>query len=294
MGKITHFFVRFMSKSGGMQMGNLAHVRGKAWVLCLRTWERTGFSQPGYWSSQKEFSMRHILQRRRFLVGSLAILLFALAFVFVYPGYASLHTPTTPRRAGTPFQPRTLQQLIATHALASSVQVLSSQPPSVIVQFPLFPSGIKAAFPKATGVVTIVQGNPEVSLFDSVTVDVTNMPPDTTFTIFFIEHANKPFGNVEYVADLHTLSDGSGEISFQVITLVAFAINSDNPNVTQDQSGQASGTQLEHLGMWFSSLKDAQTILKNPNLTGTPFDGGNPPLHAGPQAMTDGQNDPVF
>ena len=239
--------------------------------------------------------MLQAIQRRRFLFFSLAVLAMLLfTFAFVYPGYASQHTTTVQRRTGTPFQPHTLQQLVATHALASTVQMLSSQPPSVIVQFPLFPSGVKAAFPKATGVVTIVQGNPEVSLFDSVTVDVANMPPDITFTIFFIEHANKPFGNAEYVADLHTRSDGSGEASFQAITLVAFAMNSDNPGTSQDQSGSASGIQLEHLGMWFSSLQDAQTVLKNAKLTGTPFDGGNPPLHAGPQAMTDGQTSPVF
>ena len=239
--------------------------------------------------------MLQAIQRRRFFTLSLITLtIVALTFAFVYPSYASSHAPTVQRRVNTPFQAQTLQQLIATHALASSVQVLSSQPPSVIIQFPLFLSGVKAAFPKATGVVTIVQGNPEVSLFDSVTVDVANMPPDITFTIFFIEHATKPFGNAEYVADLHTRSDGSGEASFQAITLVAFAMNSDNPGTSQDQSGAASGIQLEHLGMWFASLQDAQTVLKNTKLTGTPFDGGNPPLHAGPQALTDGQTDPVF
>jgi hypothetical protein len=192
------------------------------------------------------------------------------------------------------FHPRTLQQMIQAHQLASTVRVLSSQPPSVIVQFPLFPSGVKKLFPKATGVVTIIQGNPEVSLFDTVTVDVADMPPDTTFTIFFIEFANKPFGHVQYVADLHTRADGGGEISFQTITLVAFAADAQNPGTSKDQSGEASGVQLEHLGMWFSSLEDAKKILKDDTLKGTPFDGGNPPLHAGPQAMTDGQADPVF
>jgi hypothetical protein len=193
------------------------------------------------------------------------------------------------------FQPQTLQQMVQAHQLASTVQVLSSQSPSVIIQFPLFPSGVKARFPKASGVVTIAEGNPAVSLFDSVTVDVQNMPPDITFTIFFIELANKPFGHVEYVADLHTRIDGSGESSFQAITLVAFAADNRTPTVTsQDQSGQASGIQLEHLGMWFSSLQDAQKALNDTTLKGTPFDGGNPPLHAGPQAMTDGQADPVF
>lgn len=192
------------------------------------------------------------------------------------------------------FQPQTLQDMLARNELASTVRVLSSQSPSVIIQFPLFPSGVKKAFPKATGVVTIVEGNPAVSLFDSVTVDVSGMPPDTTFTIFFIELASKPFGHVEYVADLHTRNDGSGESSFQAITLVAFAADAANPGTSQDQSGAASGIQLEHLGMWFASLQDAQKALNDNTLKGTPFDGGNPPLHAGPQAMTDGQSAPVF
>ena len=192
------------------------------------------------------------------------------------------------------FHPQTLREMVQAHQLASTVQVLSSQPPSVIIQFPLFPSGVKQAFPQATGVVTIIQGNPAVSLFDSVTVDVSHMPPDTTFTIFFIELANKPFGHVEYVADLHTRDDGSGEASFQAITLVAFAADNRTPTTSQDQSGVASGIQLEHMGMWFSSLQDAQKALNDNTLKGTIFDGGNPPLHAGPQAMTDGQTAPVF
>ena len=195
-------------------------------------------------------------------------------------------------RRAKPF--RTLPQLIDAHALAPTAAVLASAAPTAIVQFPLAPSGLKAKFPKAAGVVTIVQGNPEVSLSDSVTVDVSDMPPDTTFTIFLIELANKPFGHVEYVADLHTGPDGSGESTFQAITVGAFAADANNPGVSKDQSGDASGVQLEHLGMWFSSLDDAQRILGDKTLKGTPFDAGNPPLHAGPQAMTDGQTDPVF
>jgi hypothetical protein len=51
---------------------------------------------------------------------------------------------------------------------------------------------------------------------------------------------------------------------------------------------------LEHMGMWFSQLQDAEQVLNDDTLKGTTFDGGNPPLHAGPQAMTDGQTAPVF
>ena len=112
--------------------------------------------------------MRQALKYRRLLLASLATLTILLfAAIFVYPGYAGVHIPTVQRRMASPFQAQTLRQLIASHALASTAQVLDSQAPSVIIQFPLFPSGVKAAFPRATGVVTIVQGNPAVSLFDS-------------------------------------------------------------------------------------------------------------------------------
>ncbi len=236
--------------------------------------------------------MTRITITRRFaLIGVLLVALLLAVTLLAHPIGANSSARQIRSHA---FQPKTLQQLIASDQLASTVQVLSSQPPSVIIQFPLFPSGVKKVFPKATGVVTIVQGNPAVSLFDTVTVDVASMPPDTTFTIFFIENATKPFGHVEYVADLHTDSRGSGDVSFQAITLVAFAMDSSTPGTSQDQSGQASGIQLEHLGMWFSSLQDAQKTLNDNTLKGTPFDGGNPPLHAGPQAMTDGQTAPVF
>ena len=232
--------------------------------------------------------------RRPLLFSLLLIAATLIVTLYAYPVAANLQANAARSARAQTFRPQNLRERIQAHQLASTVQVLAAQPPSVIIQFPLFPSGVKKAFPNAKGVVTIVQGNPAVSLFDTVTVDVEGMPPDTTFTIFFIELANKPFGHVQYVADLHTRDDGTGDVTFQTITLVAFAADASNPGTSQDQSGAASGVQLEHLGMWFSSLQDAQKALKDNTLKGTPFDGGNPPLHAGPQAMTDGQTDPVF
>jgi hypothetical protein len=196
-----------------------------------------------------------------------------------------------------PFNPEAerLRQMVHKGLLAPTVHVLNSLAPTTIVQFALFPSGVKAAFPKATGLVTIVRGNRDNAIADTVTVDVQNMPPNITFTIFYIELANKPFGNVEYVADLTTRGDGSGETILQNIAFVAFAMDARNPGSSQDgQEGTTSGINLEHMGMWFSSLQDAQKVLNDTTLKGTIFDGGNPPLHAGPQAMTDGQTAPVF
>ncbi len=188
-----------------------------------------------------------------------------------------------------------LRQLQREGKLSRSVHVLSSLGQTTIVQFPLVPSGIKQAFPNASGLVTIVRGDRNNATSDTVTVDVQQMPPNITFTIFFIELANKPFGNVEYVADLTTRGDGSGETIFQNIAFVAFAMDARNPGTSIDgQEGVTSGINLEHMGMWFNSLQDAQKVLNNPSLQGTLFDAGNPPLHAGPQAMTDGQTLPVF
>ena len=188
-----------------------------------------------------------------------------------------------------------LHRLVRVGRLAPTVHVLDSLPPTTIVQFPLVPSSIKQAFPQATGLVTIVRGDRNNAFSDTVTVDVQNMPPNITFTIFYIEFASKPFGNVEYVADLTTRGDGSGETIFQNIAFVAFAMDARNPGTSQDgQEGTTSGINLEHMGMWFSQLQDAQKVLNDDTLKGTIFDGGNPPLHAGPQAMTDGQTAPVF
>ena len=217
--------------------------------------------------------MKRIAIPRRFaFTGLLLLAILITATIFASTIGASSSADAGRQIRNHSFQPKTLQQMIQAHQMASTVQVLSSQPPSVILQFPLFPSGVKKAFPKATGVVTIVEGNPAVSLYDSVTVDVSNMPPDITFTIFYIELANKPFGHVEYVADLHTRDDGSGEASFQAITLVAFAADNRTPVTSQDQSGEASGIQLEHLGMWFSSLQDAQKVLNDSTLKGATYE----------------------
>ncbi|HEX7737750.1 MAG TPA: hypothetical protein VF458_23070 [Ktedonobacteraceae bacterium] len=228
--------------------------------------------------------------------------LFTLLLVFVgATGSASAaplrtgHVQTQTTRALTNPPDAHLRQLIQAGKLAPTVQVLPSLAPTLIEQFPLVPSGIKQAFPSATAQVTIVRGNRDNAVSDTITIDVQHMPPNITFTIFLIEIANKPFGNVEYVADLTTRGDGGGETIFQCIALVAFSMDARNPGTSQDdREGATSGVNLEHMGMWFASLQDAQRVLNNDTLTGTIFDGGNPPLHAGPQAMTDGQTAPVF
>lgn len=196
--------------------------------------------------------------------------------------------PTSPLSLRTP-------KFGSEEKIASTVKILASAEPSLIIQFPLVPTSIKPLFPRAAGVVTVMQGNPAISVFDTVIIDVQNMPPNIKFSVFLTELAVKPFGHAEYIGDVFTRGDGTGESAFHLITFVAFAADARNSAVTSaDQSGTASGIQLEHLGMWFDGISTAHDVLKNRTIASTPFDGGATPAHAGPQAMTDGQQLPVI
>ncbi|HEY0753979.1 MAG TPA: hypothetical protein VGD98_08475 [Ktedonobacteraceae bacterium] len=197
---------------------------------------------------------------------------------------------------GFPQTPPTLRTPAfgSSEQIAPTVKVLASLDPSLIIQFPLVPASIKALFPNATALVTVIQGNPAISVFDTVEVDVQHMPPNQKYTVFFTELSAKPFGHAQYVGDVFTRGDGSGESIFHLITLVAFAADNRTAGTSTDQSGPASGIQLEHVGMWFDGVTAARQVLNDPTIPGTPFDGGGRPLHAGPQAMTDGQTLPVI
>ncbi len=213
------------------------------------------------------------------------------------PPTTSNSTPGTNTGGGSTFPtaPLALRAPSFGQQEAPSVKVLSSADPTVIVQFTLTPASIKPLFPNATALVTVIEGNPAVSDFDTVIVDAQNMPPNQKFTVFFTELSAKPFGHAEYVGDVITRGDGSAESIYHLIALGAFAADNRNAAVTStDQTGEASGIQLEHVGMWFDGVRAARQVLNNPNIPGTPFDGGAGALHAGPQAMTDGQTLPVI
>ena len=178
-------------------------------------------------------------------------------------------------------------------AQAASPRVLPGHRLPAPIRFRLVPSGIAKAFPHASGVVTINPG----SVNDTVTVDVTHMPPNTTFTIFFTELRTQPFGNGEFVSELRTRNDGTGSVTFSCMALEAMVVDGRHPNITTlDGKERVSGVQLEHLGLWFDDVKVAQKVLHDRTLKGTPFDGASPPLHAGPQAMVDSvtNGDPAF
>src|SRR6266700_2413464 len=181
----------------------------------------------------KEKDMKFLRRRPGILVACalLCVILLAISAIrTLVPNAlaASTHRQVSLSQQHNASQATQLQRLHNSR-LAPSVHTLASLPPTTIQQFPLVPSGIKAVFPNATALVTILRGDRDSSASDTVSIDVQHMPPNITFTIFLIQQANKPFGNVEYVADLTTRGDGSGETVFHIITFVAFAMDSRNP-----------------------------------------------------------------
>ncbi len=208
-----------------------------------------------------------MIRLRRWLPGLLLLaLLLAACDTNSPPATTGTSTPAT--TTGAPSFPSTALALRAPafgQQEASTVKVLASGDPTLILQFPLFPASIKPLFPNATALVTVIEGNPAVSVYDTVIVDVQNMPPNQKFTVFFTELSAKPFGHAEYVGDVITRGDGSAESIFHLITLVAFAADNRTAIVSSaDQSGVASGIQLEHVGMWFDGIKAARQVLQNP------------------------------
>src|ERR1700730_12438269 len=113
---------------------------------------------------------------RRVLLSSSLLLTVLLLFSSAQAGVASAaaSTRTFHRSVSNKYNAGVamLRQMKNDGRLAPSVQVLDSLPPTTIVQFPLVPSGIKNAFPQATGLVTIVRGDCNNALYDTVIVDV--------------------------------------------------------------------------------------------------------------------------
>src|SRR5579884_1516047 len=125
-------------------------------------------AKPSAMNCAPPFGSLRFLQRMMFVV----MVLLSLFVVACESGPSAPQgngngTTTT---TGGPSFPSTALQLRAPsfgsgEQVAPTVKVLASADPTLIVQFPLVPSGIKALFPNASGLVTVLQ-NPNTNDFD--------------------------------------------------------------------------------------------------------------------------------
>src|SRR5215831_10304704 len=120
------------------------------------------------------------IQHKTYMLSILGIMLLAL-FISACSGPFSSGAPTptsTTTQSSSALTFPTTALALRTPAFGTSgqvaptVKVLASADPSLIVQFPLVPVSIKSLFPHATGLVTVVQGNPQTNDFDTLIVDV--------------------------------------------------------------------------------------------------------------------------
>jgi hypothetical protein len=187
-------------------------------------------------------------------------------------------TPTL--RPLTPLQPtpsrtaRLLRQLLAVGvAVALSLGSLAFaqeevppdyEPDDSQVRFELVASqGVQDCLPAASGQVAIKALGP----VESMTVEVSGLPPNTEFDLFVIQVPDFPFGLSWYQGDMETDASGQGQGEFlgrfSIETFIV-APGSDVAPVIHEEPIPDAETNPEtgpvhtfHLGLWFDSPADA-------------------------------------
>ena len=113
--------------------------------------------------------------------------------------------------------------------------------------------------PSASGRVTISDLGPVQNMH----IEVSNLPPNTDFTLFVITTANAPFVPAWYQGDLTTNTTGKGVLDVTgIFSDETFILNPGTPPVA---------TETRHLGIWFAD--PAQAVSAGCPGTVTPFDG---------------------
>lgn len=90
-------------------------------------------------------------------------------------------------------------------------------------------------------------------------VEVVDLTPNTSFTLFIVQHPVRPFGLSWYQGDIQTDSEGRGAADFT-------GIFSEETFILSDTS-----TKISHLGIWFADPNDSANA--GCSDTVTPFDG---------------------
>ena len=143
------------------------------------------------------------------------------------------------------------------------------------VKFKLAPSSDKLAqcMPKVKVNVSVALET-DAKGFDTMDVDITGGPANTSFTVFLLEIPAAPFGAAEYIGDANTDKYGKGHVQLKLIVEEAFS----STLVGKDRVRK----ELNHVGMWFADPKDDDFCFGPNGGTVTPFDGDN---EAGVQAF---------
>jgi hypothetical protein len=136
-------------------------------------------------------------------------------------------------------------------------------PPAPVqsIAFDLVQSGGKACFDGDARVRASVLS---VGPFEVLQLVGTELPPNTSFSVFIIQAPTAPFGLSWYQGDFDTNDKGEAQASFvgrfQIGTFILAPGSAPAPQVFPDNASSNPPTapvQIYHLGIWFSSPDDA-------------------------------------
>jgi hypothetical protein len=102
---------------------------------------------------------------------------------------------------------------------------------------------------------------------DVIRIDASGLPPETSFTAFFLEVPASPFGAAEYFGDVNSDKYGKAHAQFDLIVQEAFASTIVN--------GKRVRVDLNHMGMWFADPAGDDFCFGKGAGPVTPFDGDN-------------------
>jgi len=173
------------------------------------------------------------------------------------------------------FSAITLFSVIALCLMMSPQLARADQLP---IRFNLVPASdaIAACLPNATAAVTFYPRAERAQGVDTLQVNASGLPPNTTFVLFLTELPVPPFGAVEYVGDLTT--NASGQASVRVNAIIEEAFSSQ---LSSDGSRQR--VELDHIVFWFGDPAADDVCLGAGQGPVTPFDGDG---EAGTAAMS--------
>jgi hypothetical protein len=132
-------------------------------------------------------------------------------------------------------------------------------------------AAIEACLPNASAEVT-VSLKEAITGTDTLELNASGLPPNTTFVVFLTELPEPPFGAVQYIGDYTTNAQGIGHVRINTIVEEAFSsqlVDTDCDPTTPDVRVRK---ELNHVVNWFAD-PEADDFCFGPGQPPTPFDG---------------------
>ena len=132
-------------------------------------------------------------------------------------------------------------------------------------------AAIEACLPNASAEVTVFLKE-AITGTDTLELNASGLPPNTTFVVFLTELPEPPFGAVQYIGDYTTNAAGIGHVRINTIVEEAFSSQLVDTDCNPATPAVRVRKELNHVVNWFAD-PEADDFCFGPNQPPTPFDG---------------------